>query len=181
MVEMPNKFTLPNMKLYDGTTNPTYHIVAYKQRMFTTTIPRELRESCMYKSYGCNLQGPALQWYTNMPNNSISSFVQFTNTFVEQFSSSKKLEKLSSDLYRIQQRRGELLWDYIGRFNREMVSIPFYNQEIAVDAFRKGLITDSKLYKELTKFNFNTMEDVLARAWIEIRWEEDEQNHRWRH
>ena len=103
LIEMPRKFSFPNMKMYDGTTDPMDHIASYKQRMFTAAIPREQREACMCKSFGSSLQGPALQWYTNLANNSISSFAQFTDTFVEQFASSKKLEKLSGDLYRIQQ------------------------------------------------------------------------------
>ena len=40
LVEMPKKFSFPNMKLYDGTTDPTNHIASYKQRMFTATIRR---------------------------------------------------------------------------------------------------------------------------------------------
>ena len=62
--------------------------------MFTATIPRDLWEACMCKSFGSSLMGLALQWFTNLPNNSISSFAQLMD-FVEQFSSSKKLEKLS--------------------------------------------------------------------------------------
>ena len=73
-----------------------------------------------------------------MANNSISSFAKLKDTFVEQFANSKKLEKLSSDLYHIQQQRTESLRDYIGRFNREKVSIPFYIQEIAANTFSKG-------------------------------------------
>ena len=88
---------------------------------------------------------------------------------MEQFASSKKLEKLSGDLHRIQQRCTESLRDYVRHFNREKVSNPFYNQETAADAFRKGLLPDGELYKDLTKFNCSTMEEVLARAWIEIR------------
>ena len=74
LIEMPRKFSFPNMKMYDGTTDPTNHIASYKQRMFTAAIPREQREACMCKSFGSSLQGPALQWYTNLANNSISSF-----------------------------------------------------------------------------------------------------------
>ena len=29
LVEMPNKFSFPNTKLYDGTTYPTVHIPSY--------------------------------------------------------------------------------------------------------------------------------------------------------
>ena len=56
----------------------------------------------MCKSFGSSFQGPAFQWYTNLANNSISYFAQLTDTFVEKFASSKKIEKLFGDLYRIQ-------------------------------------------------------------------------------
>ncbi|KAK0602487.1 hypothetical protein LWI29_033942 [Acer saccharum] len=139
LMEMPKKFNFPNMKQYEGTTDPDDHIAQYKQRMFTAAIPRDLREACMCKAFGSSLSGPALQWYTNLPNNSIDSFAQLTDTFVEQFASSRKLEKLSDDLYTITQRTGENLRAYVGRFNREKVQIPHCNQATAIYAFRKGL------------------------------------------
>ena len=74
LIKMPRKFSFLNMKMYDGTTDPTDHIASYKQQMFTAAILREQCEACMYKSFGSSLQGPALQWYTNLANNSISSF-----------------------------------------------------------------------------------------------------------
>ena len=30
LIEMPKKFSFPNMKMYDGTTDPTDHIASYK-------------------------------------------------------------------------------------------------------------------------------------------------------
>ncbi|XP_031264686.1 uncharacterized protein LOC116123039 [Pistacia vera] len=173
---MSQKFTIPNMKSYDGTTDPDDHIVLYKQWMFTFSIPRALREACMCKSFGSSLSSPTLQWYTNLPNCSIDSFAQLIDTFVEQFASSKKLEKLSADLYRVYQKRGEPLKEYVSRFNKEKISIPSCNPEAAVDAFRKGLLPDGELYKELTKLGCTMMEDALARVVIHIRWEEDETN-----
>ena len=87
--------------MYNGTTKPTDHIASNKQRMFTAAIPQEQREACMCKNFGSIFQGPTLQCYTNLPNNSISSFAQLIDTFVEQFTSSKKLDKLYGDLYHI--------------------------------------------------------------------------------
>ncbi|XP_031251412.1 uncharacterized protein LOC116109317 [Pistacia vera] len=173
---MPYKFIIPSMKPYDSTTDPDDHIASYKQQMFTVLIPRMLREACMCNSFGSSLSSPALQWYTNLPNGSIDSFAQLTNIFVEQFASNKKLEKLSADLYRVYQRRGEPLREYVSKFNKEKIYIPSCNPETAVDAFRKGLLPDGKLCKELTKLGCTTMEDALARAMIQIRWEEDEMN-----
>lgn len=42
LVNMPKKLFFPNMKPNDGTIDPNDHIAAYKQRMFTTVIPRDL-------------------------------------------------------------------------------------------------------------------------------------------
>ena len=118
----------------------------------------------MCKSFASSLQGPAFQWYTNLANNSISSFIQIMDSIVEQFTSSKKLEKLSGDLYHIQQRHTKSLRNYVKRFNRDKVSIPFCNRETTAHAFRKGLLLDGELYKDLKKFNCFTMEEALARA-----------------
>ncbi|XP_031265624.1 uncharacterized protein LOC116124051 [Pistacia vera] len=130
----------------------------------------------MCKSFGSSLSDPALQWYTNLLNSSIDSFAQLKDTFVEQFASSKKHEKLLANLYRVYQRRREPLREYVSRFNKEKISIPSCNLETAVDAFKKGLLPDGELYKELTKLGCTTMENALARATIQIRWEEDEMN-----
>ncbi|KAK0593431.1 hypothetical protein LWI29_036512 [Acer saccharum] len=176
LTEMPKKFNFPNMKQYEGTTDSNNHIAQHKHRMFTAAIPCDLREVCMCKAFGSSLSGPALQWYTNLPNNSIDSFAHLTDTFVEQFASSCKLEKQSDDLYTITQRPGENLRTYVGRFNREKVQISHCNQATTIYAFRKGLRFDSNLYKELTKYPCRAMEDVLAKAWAQIKWEEDEAN-----
>ena len=98
LVEVPKKFNFPNMKLYDGTTNPDDQIAQYRQWMFTIAIPRNLREACMCKWFGISLLRPALQWYTNLPNNTICSFVQLTNIFFEQYASSRKPERDSQYL-----------------------------------------------------------------------------------
>ncbi|XP_057771003.1 uncharacterized protein LOC130990786 [Salvia miltiorrhiza] len=97
--------------------------------------------------------------------------------FVQQYASSRKLEKILEDLYAVVQQRGEPLRDYISRFNKEKVSITNCNTQTAVTAFRKGLLPDSDLYKDLTKYPCRTMEDVLAKAWAQIKWEEDQYSH----
>ncbi|XP_057808892.1 uncharacterized protein LOC131023369 [Salvia miltiorrhiza] len=176
LVEMPRKFNFPHMKMFDGASDPDDHIAQYRQRMFTVAIPRDMREACMCKGFGSSLIGPALQWYTNLPNNSIRSFAQLTDVFVQQYASSRKLEKISEDLYVIVQRHGEPLRDYIGRFNKEKVSITNCSEQTAVTAFRKGLLPGSDLYKTLTKYPCKTMEDVLIQAWAQIKWEEDQYN-----
>ena len=92
--------------------------------------------------------------------------------FVEQFTSSKSLEKTSDGLYEILQHRVEPLRDYIAHFNQEKVAVPECSIPTAISAFKRGLLPDGGLYKELTMYPCKTMEDVLSRAWAQVKWEE---------
>ncbi|XP_074283540.1 uncharacterized protein LOC141608087 [Silene latifolia] len=103
-VDLPRKFVIPSMKVYDGTTDPQNHVALYKQKMLAASIPSEFRHVCNCKRFGTTLTGPALQWYINMPTGSIQSFANLINNFNQQFASNRELEKCSSDLYRITQK-----------------------------------------------------------------------------
>ena len=63
--------------------------------------------------------------------------------------------------------------DYIARFNQENVAVRECSIPIAIFAFKRGLLPDGGLYKELTMYPCKTMEDVLSRAWTQVKWEED--------
>ncbi|XP_033134303.1 uncharacterized protein LOC117127760 [Brassica rapa] len=93
--------------------------------------------------------------------------------FVEQFASSRSLEKTSDGLYEILQHRTEPLRDYIARFNQEKVAVPECSIPTAISAFKRGLLPDGGLYKELTMYPCKTMEDALSRAWAHVKWEEE--------
>ena len=127
----------------------------------------------MCKGFGSTLTGPALQWYINLPSRSIASLAVLSDIFVEQFASRRDLEKTSDSLYEILQFRAEPLRGYIARFNQEKVAIPKCSIPNAISAFKRGLLPDGDLYKELTKYQCKTMEDVLSRAWAQVMWEED--------
>ncbi|XP_056850795.1 uncharacterized protein LOC130500105 [Raphanus sativus] len=170
---MPHKFSFPSIKIYKGTGDPDNHVAQYKQRMLAETTPREAREATICKGFGSTLTGPALQWYINLPTKSIRSFAALSDKFAEQFTSSRNLEKKSDDLYEVLQRRNEPLRSYIARFNQEKVAIPECNADTAISAFKRGLLPEGDLYKELTEYKCRTMEDVLSRAWAQVRWEED--------
>ncbi|KAF3602029.1 hypothetical protein F2Q69_00035270 [Brassica cretica] len=172
-VKMPRKFSFPNIKMYDGTGDPDDHIAQYKQRMLAVALPKESRKATMCKGFGSTLTGPALQWYINLPTRSISSFASLSDKFVERFTSSRSLEKTSNGLYEILQHRVEPLRDYIARFNQEKVAVLECSIPTAIYAFKRGLLPDGGLYKELTMYPCKTMEDVLSRAWAQVKWEED--------
>ncbi|KAF3598042.1 hypothetical protein DY000_02020700 [Brassica cretica] len=173
LIEMPRKFSFPSIRAYNGTTDPDDHVAQYRQRMLAVALPKGSREATMCKGFGSTLTGPALQWYINLPSRSIASFAVLSDKFVEQFASGRDLEKTSDSLYDILQHRAEPLRGYIARFNQENVAIPECSIPTTISAFKRGLLLDGDLYKELTKYQCKTMEDVLSRAWAQVKWEED--------
>ncbi|KAJ0864658.1 hypothetical protein HanPSC8_Chr12g0544491 [Helianthus annuus] len=60
--EVPKRFHIPTMKLYDGTTDPEEHIAQYRERMEINPIPEKLKEACLCKGFGSTLTGSALKW-----------------------------------------------------------------------------------------------------------------------
>lgn len=83
------------------------------------------------------------------------------------------LEKMAEVLYKILQHWVEPLCSYITRFNQEKVQITWCNASIAISAFKRGMLPDGDQYKELTKYQCRTMEDVLSWGWGHVKWEED--------
>ena len=129
----------------------------------------------MCKGFSSSLIGPALQWYTNLLNNSICSFTQLTNMFIEQFAISRKPQRDSQYLNTIIQGKKESLTNYIDWFNKENVSITNLNTKTIIKAFKNGLHYDLDLCKELTKFPYKNFVDVLAKAWAQIIWDKDKE------
>ncbi|KAM0053668.1 putative virus X resistance protein-like, coiled-coil [Helianthus debilis subsp. tardiflorus] len=60
--EVPKRFHIPTMKLYDGTTDPEEHIAQYREKMEINPIPEKLKEACLCKGFGSTLTGSALKW-----------------------------------------------------------------------------------------------------------------------
>lgn len=80
------------------------------------------------------------QWYINLPIGSIPSFAALGDKFVEQFASSRSLEKTSDNLYEILRHRAESQRAYIACFNQEKVAIPECNASTAISAFKRDLL-----------------------------------------
>ncbi|XP_074296986.1 uncharacterized protein LOC141627654 [Silene latifolia] len=146
LIGVPKGCVPPAMTLYDGTIDPLDHNNHYKQKMM---------------------------WFVGLPNKSISSFADLVNAFNQQFASSRKPEKQTSDLYPIVQGFEESTRDYLNRFNKEKVSIPRCDIATAIQAFRRGLHQDSQLYKDLTMHPCTTFEEVQSKAIDVMRLEED--------
>ncbi|KAJ0874581.1 putative retrotransposon gag domain, aspartic peptidase domain superfamily [Helianthus annuus] len=171
--EVPKRFHIPAMKLYDGTTDPEEHIAQYRERMEINPIPEKLKEACLCKGFGSTLTGSALKWLLSLPPYSITSFANLVNLFNNQFSCSRKFERLTSDLYRVTQSHNESLRDYITKFSKESLDIPNLDMATAVEAFKMGLLKDSLFYDDLVMTPCRNLDEVRTRALRFIRLEDD--------
>ncbi|KAI3757912.1 hypothetical protein L6452_05456 [Arctium lappa] len=148
LVDVPKKYSIPTFSpKYSGVTDPTEHVAQYKQLMWTVSIPHQFQEVCMCKSFGATLTGAALQWLINLKPKTIGSFAELVNQFTQQFASSRKMEKQTSDLYYVVQK--------------------------TIEAYKRGLDDSSGLYLDLTKYPPETFEDVRARTLAHMRVEDD--------
>ncbi|KAF3547503.1 hypothetical protein DY000_02008188 [Brassica cretica] len=159
--------------VHGGTPTKSSSSNQKEQGMLAVALPKKSHKATMCKGFGSTLIGPALQWYINLPTRSISSFASLSDNFVEQFASSRSLEKISDGLYEILQHRVKPLRDYIARFNQEKVAVLECSIPTAISAIKRALLPDGGLYKELTMYPCKTMEDVLSRAWAQVKWEEN--------
>ncbi|XP_056688448.1 uncharacterized protein [Spinacia oleracea] len=128
----------------------------------------------MCKSFGGTLDGAALEWLMNITPGSISCLSDLNNAFYQQFASSRQLEKQTSDLYRLAQGPTESVRDNFNRFNCEKISIKNCDVKTTIEAFKRGLIPNSELYREITKYPCATFEEVRSRATAQMRIEDDE-------
>ncbi|XP_056690256.1 uncharacterized protein [Spinacia oleracea] len=142
--------------------------------MWHIGIPCDLVEPVMCKSFGGTLDGAALEWLMNITLGSISFLSDLINAYYQQFASSRQLEKQTSDLYQLAQGPNESLRDYFDRFNCENISIKNCDVKTAIEAFKRGLIPNSELYREITKYPCATFEEVRSRATAQMRIEDDE-------
>nr|XP_043619741.1 uncharacterized protein LOC122591543 [Erigeron canadensis] len=173
-VEIPKKFQVPNMKPYDGTTDPQEHIALYLEKMETVPIPSNLKEACLCRSFGSTLSGSALKWLQSLPPLSINSFADLTNLFYSQFSCSRTFEKLIDDLYKIIQKPHESLRDFMTRFTKESLNIPKLDMLTAIQALQRGFHKGSKFQEDLIMTPCRNLDEAKVRAARFIRLEENE-------
>ncbi|KAJ9544140.1 hypothetical protein OSB04_023847 [Centaurea solstitialis] len=94
-------------------------------------------------------------------------------TQYQEFASSRKMEKQTSNLYYVVQKPGEIIRDNFNRFNAAMIEIKNCDVKTAIEAYKRGLEDSSGLYLELTKYPLENFDDVRARTLAFMRIEDD--------
>ena len=89
-------------------------------------------------------------WLTGLPENSIDSWGDLCAIFINNFQGTFTKPGVEWDLYRVHQKKGESLREFIRWFIKKKNSIPSVSDAVVMAAFRKG-VKDPDLLKKMSR------------------------------
>ncbi|XP_019429376.1 PREDICTED: uncharacterized protein LOC109336977 [Lupinus angustifolius] len=130
----------------------------------------------MYRAFPLTLKKAALQWFTRLAPNNISTWDTLALAFNTRFTASKEQPRSSYTLSGIRQGPNESIRVYLDRFNTKAMKIRTLSHEVAVHVLVMGL--QEGLFRiELAKYTDLTMEDLRSKAQQFINLEEPHHIH----
>ncbi|XP_021626931.1 uncharacterized protein LOC110625604 [Manihot esculenta] len=134
------------MATYDGAGNPREHILNYKTLMELQT----LSDALVCKVFPTMLTGLARAWFNSLEAGSIKSFEDLANIFISWFIARVPVEKNTSYLETVRQRKNESLREYVAYFNTKALQISELDESRAVEAMQTGT-TSSEFFGSLCR------------------------------
>nr|AJE29374.1 putative gag protein [Coffea canephora] len=156
---LPRRFKIPNIELYDASTDPEDHLSVFLTHMCLQTAADEIR--C--KTFPMFLKGKARLWFQGLAPGSIRNFPELARQFVAQFVSLKNYSKNATHLMAIRQKSDESLRNYMSRFNAESLQIRDKDEKVVMVAFMNGLRVEELFYK-LAEKPPGDVDEFLIRA-----------------
>ncbi|RZS25634.1 hypothetical protein BHM03_00058859 [Ensete ventricosum] len=132
---IPSSFRLPTLEPYDGSTDPTEHVAAFRAQMALYGTS----DALMCRIFPTTLRGPTQMWYSRIRSSSISSFDQFAKEFELNFIASSCPRPTAASLLGLTQGSDEPLAQFISRFSAEIWRMPDTHPTLAIQAFLMGL------------------------------------------
>ncbi|XP_025679057.1 uncharacterized protein [Arachis hypogaea] len=144
---------------YDGTQDPLEHLTAFEARINLEGVGDEVR--C--RAFPVTLAGPAIRWFNNLPQGSVTQFSDISHAFLAQFTTRIAKAKHPINLLGVTQRIGEPTRKYLDRFNDECLEIDGLTDSVASLCLRNGLLNED-FRKHLTTRPVWTMQEIQCVA-----------------
>nr|XP_025628724.1 uncharacterized protein LOC112721918 [Arachis hypogaea] len=158
-VRLPKHFDKPTDMKYDGTQDPLEHLTAFEARMNLEGVGDEVR--C--RAFPVTLAGPAIRWFNNLPQGSVTQFSDISHAFLAQFTTRIVKAKHPINLLGVTQRPGEPTRKYLDRFNDECLEIDGLTDSVASLCLTNGL-SNEDFRKHLTTKPVWTMQEIQCVA-----------------
>ncbi|XP_072078088.1 uncharacterized protein [Arachis hypogaea] len=166
--KVSRNFKSPEIDLYDGTTDPKYHLSNFKSWMYLANASDATR--C--KVFPTTLTKAAMKWFDSLLPRSVTSFDDLSHKFLMRFSIQKDKVKHAPSLLGTKQEIGEPLRDYMERFNKACLEI----QDLPTEAVIMGLVNglrEDPFSQSISKRHPTSLSDVQERAEKYINMEEN--------
>ncbi|XP_034197400.1 uncharacterized protein LOC117612873 [Prunus dulcis] len=142
----PKRFSTPSFTCFKGDSDPESHLKHFKSLM----ILYKAKDALMCKVFAMTLRGAAQDWFHTLPPGSINSFKELTYVFTKEYTSYRTIKKNPDHLFNLRKKPKESFRDYIKRVKAEKANIVGCDDQIASSTFKKGLLAEHDLYRELT-------------------------------
>nr|KYP74692.1 hypothetical protein KK1_007379 [Cajanus cajan] len=116
---LPRRWKPLHLDRYDGTTDPDEHIDLYMTQVNLYTN----NDAILYRVFPTSLKGASLNWYTQLPAESIDSFGTLVTRFTAQYATSRPHLVMSAALASLRQGDDEPLQTFMERFAGILVKI----------------------------------------------------------
>ncbi|XP_016207289.1 uncharacterized protein LOC107647755 [Arachis ipaensis] len=157
--KVPRNFKIPDIDLYDGTTDPRHQLSNFKSRMYLA----DASDTTRCKAFPTTLTKAAMKWFDNLPPKSLTSFDDMARKFMTQFSNRKDKTKHAPSLLGVKQEVEKILRDYIERFNKACLEI----QSLPTEAIIIGLVNglrEGPFSQSISKRYPTSLNEVEKRA-----------------
>ncbi|VFQ69611.1 unnamed protein product [Cuscuta campestris] len=167
---LPDNFKTPQIKAYNGTTDPQDHLARFGANVVMYAYPEEIK--CRY--FLATLEGQACEWFHKLPKGSIDKWSDLAHKFLEHFASSRRQKLPFSHLLNVKIRKGEQLREFINRWEKEARDVQGADDQ-ALIAMLQAALPQGDVCKELRRNPLSTYQEMLARAkYLALEEEDDE-------
>ncbi|XP_031090841.1 uncharacterized protein LOC115995830 [Ipomoea triloba] len=131
----PKNFQCPVMPIYDGTEDPSDHLIDFQAKMMILGA-----EDPMYcRVFFSTLKGAAQRWFLSLPPRSIDCFETLGEQFLTYFAGNIKTKRHFTALTAVQQGETETLKEFLGRWKKEIQTVEGLDDRTAITLFMETL------------------------------------------
>ncbi|KAL0926396.1 hypothetical protein M5K25_002623 [Dendrobium thyrsiflorum] len=154
----PAGFVPPRFRVFDGLGNPRQHVAQY--RAVCCNIGGN--DALMLRLFVSSLGGVAFEWYADLPNDSVYTFAELEQLFIQRFISTEYRVTVG-ELVVTRQRPHEPLPNYIVRWrNLSLQCEPQLQEQHAVEILLKNI--DGPIAPYLKGFSIKTFQKLLTKV-----------------
>ncbi|KFK39732.1 hypothetical protein AALP_AA3G280900 [Arabis alpina] len=157
----PGRIKLP---VYEGTTDPWDHLMEFEVTLGRANFKEAEKDIVYCKLFVESLKVPALQWFYKLEKNSVHTFLQLSELFVQHYNIFMERKIYDSELWNNKQGETESLRSFMTRFKNTLSKVEGISNKSALEALRGALRCPSLFWQEMSLNTPTTIQDALHRA-----------------